>query len=63
MTRVLAALLCSCASLLLATPARAETIAAGAQHTVVRTPDGAVWTWGVNGSGQLGDGTSTSRSH
>jgi alpha-tubulin suppressor-like RCC1 family protein len=39
----------------------AQTVAAGSQHTVVRTPDGAVWTWGGNSFGQLGDGTTTQR--
>jgi alpha-tubulin suppressor-like RCC1 family protein len=36
--------------------ARAATVAAGAEHTVVVTPDGHVWTWGRNEYGQLGDG-------
>lgn len=39
----------------------AQTVAAGSQHTVVRTPDGSVWTWGANVYGQLGDGTTTQR--
>jgi alpha-tubulin suppressor-like RCC1 family protein len=38
---------------------QAQTISAGAQHTAVVTPDGSVWTWGGNASGQLGDGTNT----
>ncbi len=42
-------------------PARAATIAAGAEHTVVVTPDGHVWTWGRNEFGQLGDGTNVER--
>jgi alpha-tubulin suppressor-like RCC1 family protein len=32
------------------------------RHTVVVKPDGTVWTWGGNGNGQLGDGTTTNRS-
>ena len=39
--------------------AQAQTLAAGAEHTVVVTPDGHVWAWGGNTSGQLGDGTTT----
>ncbi len=35
----------------------AETVAAGATHSVVLKPDGTVWTWGGNSNGQLGDGT------
>ncbi|MCX6225109.1 MAG: RCC1 repeat-containing protein, partial [Bacteroidia bacterium] len=34
-------------------------IAAGGSHTVALTKDGAVWAWGLNSSGQLGDGTGT----
>jgi alpha-tubulin suppressor-like RCC1 family protein len=36
-------------------------IAAGASHTVALKSDGTVWTWGSNSSGQLGDGSTTSR--
>ena len=32
-------------------------ISAGMQHTVALTGDGRVWAWGLNQSGQLGDGT------
>jgi alpha-tubulin suppressor-like RCC1 family protein len=31
-------------------------VAAGLSHTVVRTIDGSVWTFGQNDYGQLGDG-------
>jgi len=36
--------------------AHAATLAAGAEHTVIVTPDGHVWAWGRNEYGQLGDG-------
>lgn len=32
-----------------------------ANHTVTLRSDGTVWTWGDNGNGQLGDGTTTNR--
>lgn len=41
---------------------RAINLAAGARHTVIRTPnDAAVMTWGNNGNGQLGDGSLITR--
>jgi alpha-tubulin suppressor-like RCC1 family protein len=36
-------------------------IRTGGSHTAALRQDGSVWTWGHNGSGQLGDGTSTAR--
>ena len=36
-------------------------IAAGGSHTVALKKDGSVWTWGNNGNGRLGDGTTTDR--
>jgi len=36
-------------------------VAAGGGHTIALKGDGTVWTWGDNGSGQLGDGTNVDR--
>ena len=36
-------------------------VAAGANHSLVRDTAGAVWSWGGNGRGQLGDGTTNQR--
>jgi len=39
-----------------------QSVAAGYTHTVALRTDGSLWTWGSNTSGQLGDGTTTTRS-
>jgi alpha-tubulin suppressor-like RCC1 family protein len=36
-------------------------ISAGANHVLAIKSDGTVWAWGLNGNGQLGDGSSTTR--
>jgi alpha-tubulin suppressor-like RCC1 family protein len=41
--------------------AEAQTISSNVGHTLVAKPDGTVWAWGTNSSGQLGDGTTTRR--
>ncbi len=38
------------------------TVTAGTSHTVALASDGRLYAWGHNGTGQLGDGTMTSRS-
>src|SRR5437763_1373365 len=42
-------------------PAAAPAVAAGGFHSVALKGDGTVWGWGYNGSGELGDGTTTDR--
>jgi len=37
------------------------TVTSGQDYTCAEKTDGTVWCWGVNGSGQLGDGTTTDR--
>lgn len=38
-------------------------VAAGANHCLALKSDGTVWAWGKNDKGQLGDGTTTSKSN
>ncbi len=40
---------------------RSSAVAAGAYHSLALTPDGSVWAWGLNDSGQLGDETFENR--
>jgi fibronectin type 3 domain-containing protein len=37
------------------------SIAAGCSHSLALKSDGTFWAWGVNGDGQLGDGTNITR--
>ncbi|GMU35468.1 MAG: hypothetical protein AMXMBFR20_33400, partial [Planctomycetia bacterium] len=36
-------------------------VTGGVFHTLAIKDGGAVWAWGLNSSGQLGDGTTTNR--
>lgn len=45
------------------TPLQAVQVAAGNMHTCAVTPKGEAMCWGANWAGQLGDGTTESRSH
>jgi len=47
--------------LVVAASASAQTLASGANHTIILKSDGTVWTIGLNSSGQLGDNTTTTR--
>jgi alpha-tubulin suppressor-like RCC1 family protein len=38
-----------------------QDVAAGTAHSLALAQNGAIWTWGLNSSGRLGDGTSTTR--
>jgi len=40
---------------------RVVGLAAGLGHVLALKDDGTVWAWGMNGHGQLGDGTTTAR--
>jgi alpha-tubulin suppressor-like RCC1 family protein len=42
-------------------PANVIAIAAGSEHTCALTVGGAIWCWGANFSGQLGDGANVNR--
>jgi hypothetical protein len=42
-------------------PSGIIAIDTGDNHSIALARDGSVWTWGLNTSGQLGDGTSTNR--
>jgi len=53
---------CLVAGVLDASPSTATKVAAGYQHTCAVTANGGLVCWGDNGSGQLGDGTTTRRS-
>ena len=43
-------------------PAPGIQVATGSQYTLLLQKDGSLWGWGFNGSGQLGDGTFTTKS-
>ena len=45
-----------------ASAARASGVATGSSHSCALTSAGELWCWGLNTFGQLGDGTTTSRS-
>lgn len=40
-----------------------SAIAAGGDHTLALRPDGSLWAWGSNSSGQLGNGSTLFRNH
>ncbi|WP_282944029.1 RCC1 domain-containing protein [Cellulomonas endometrii] len=42
-------------------PGTITEITGGSAHTLARTADGRVWSWGLGSSGQLGNGASSSR--
>jgi alpha-tubulin suppressor-like RCC1 family protein len=44
------------------TAASWKAVSSGERHSAAIQLDGSLWTWGANGSGQLGDGTLSGRS-
>jgi alpha-tubulin suppressor-like RCC1 family protein len=48
-------------TLLTWTPTPAQRLATGSQHTLALRADGSLWGWGQNDTGQLGDGTTLTR--
>jgi len=50
------------AAVAVAAPVAFTTVSAGGSHTCGLAGDGRVYCWGLNGNGQLGDGTRTNRS-
>ena len=58
---VIAGLLCAAGLFVLPVSVSAQTAGGGGSHTTVLKDDGTVWSWGANGNGQLGDGSTTSR--
>ena len=49
------------AAAVLSEPGNVVGLAAGGYHSLARMRDGSVWSWGGNGSGELGDSTLTGR--
>jgi len=45
----------------LSSPLSAGVVAAGGSQTLLATPEGLLYAWGLNSSGQLGDGTTSNR--
>jgi alpha-tubulin suppressor-like RCC1 family protein len=43
-------------------PPNVDSLSVGVHHSCLSASDGTVWCWGLNDHGQLGDGTTTSRS-
>jgi alpha-tubulin suppressor-like RCC1 family protein len=41
--------------------ALAQSVSGGTGHVLLLKPDGTLWVWGQNNTGQLGDGTTTRR--